>query len=248
MYDMPISSPKDVLAKLKAGRIEPLYLLLGDDEVGKTPLVEAFEAVVPEDVRGLDVQKFYATDSRFDLRDVVAAARTLPFLGGTRIVQLFRAERFLKPKNRQTTDTASDEADSEPERAALDEDADQQQALAEFSAYLEKPSAETCLVLVAEDLHRGTRLGRLVLQHATVVEFWGLAASPDVRERGGDAALERAERYVRGRVAAAQQSIDDEAVERIVAHAGADLAVLRGDVERVLTYTAGRREIAPEDV
>lgn len=241
-----------VLADLAAGRVEPVYLLLGDDEIGKTPVLGALEQLVEEDLRGFNLHRFRASDPGFDLIDVLAAARTLPFMAARRIVMLLRAENLLRPRMK-TASAGSAEADAvedeESPGSAAAESADGAGiGLAELERYLQAPPREACLVIVSADIHRATRIGRALLKHATVIEFWGLKQEREPRGRGLANALAEAERYVRQRVRQQRLAIDEDAVERILAHAGADIAALRGDLERVLTYCAGRTRVTDEDV
>lgn len=72
--------------------------------------------------------------------DVAAAARTLPFLGGQRLVVVRDAHRWS---------------------------ADEWKPLL---PYLEKPNSSTCLLFVAEQLDRRNKAGKLLAAHARLVE------------------------------------------------------------------------------
>lgn len=231
---------RDVAASLAKGRAEPVYLLLGDDEGSKAPLLDAFPALVEEGLRGFNVERFHGHDTAPD--DVVAAARTLPFLGGRRVVVYLRAEAALKPKKGRGADSGDDDAAGGGEEGAA------AGSSASLEEYLKQPSPETCLVIVAADINRGTRIGKLLMANAAVVEFWGFRTAGDARGGGLQDALEAADRYVAARVREQGLTIDDDAVERLLAHAGADATVLRADLERVLTYCAGRTRVGVEDV
>jgi DNA polymerase III delta subunit len=248
-----IANSAAVHADLEAGRAASVYLLVGDDETGKTPLLHALEGLVEEGLRGFNLHRFRANEPGFDLIDVLAAARTLPFMGGRRLVVLLRAESLLRPKGRSATGGPADvdavEGEESVTAAGAAEPAEAMAVgLAELDRYLQAPPRETCLVIVSADINRATRIGRSLLKYATVVEFWGLKDEREARGRGLAQALVQAERYVRQRAREARLAIDDEGVERILAHAGADMATLRGDVDRVLTYCAGRSRATGEDV
>jgi DNA polymerase-3 subunit delta len=242
-----LSSLQTVLGEARGGRSAPVVLLLGDDEAGKAPMLEALESVVDPELRAFNVQRFHATDSGFDLADVIAGAQTLPFLGGRRVVLVLRAEVVLKPKSRGGAQAESEAEGAGDALAPASEEATP--ALGVLEDYLRAPSPDSVLVLVATDLHRGSRIGRLLMQHATVVEFWGLKGDrAPTRQHEFERAVGQALRYVRQRVREAGIAIEEDAVERILAHAGTDLATLRGDLERVLTYCAGRSRITEADV
>jgi DNA polymerase III delta subunit len=232
-----------VLQALAAGRAAPVYLLVGDDEAAKAPVLQAIEQLVDEADRGFNVQRFYANDARVDVNDVVAAARTLPFLGGTRVVIVLHAEAWFKRGRPGAPPEGDTESEVAPPEAAPEVAAD------EFEAYLANPVPETCLAVVASDVNRATRLGKQLLQRATVVEFWGVKPDRDLRGRGAvQAALEEAARLVARELTSRGLSMEEDAVERLVAHAGTDAGVLRADLDRVFTYAAGRPRITEDDV
>jgi DNA polymerase-3 subunit delta len=250
----PSRRPPEVLDDLAAGRVSPVYLLLGDDETGKQPLIEALCALVEPDLQPLNVERFHATDPRSSpqasgadaIERAVAAARTFPMLGDRRIVFLMRADAVLKRARARTTEDVDDEGLSPPGGDGADEDAGS--CLALLDEYLKAPAAHACLVVVASDLNRGTRIGRALLQGATVVEFWGLREGKDARGPQLGAALDAAERYVRQRVGSAGKAIAAAAIERLVEYAGTDIGLLRGAVERVLLYCGERSEVTGDDV
>jgi len=239
-------SPRDALAALARGRVEPVYLLVGDDEQGKAPLLDALSALVEEDLRGFNLQRFYANES--EMADVVAAARTLPFLGGRRIVLVLRGEAILKPRVRAAGRGGEDEAPAAADAGAAEPESDGHDVAA-LEEYLLSPSPDTCLAIVAADVHRGTRIVKTLLQRATTIEFWGFKADRDTRSGAALAgALREASRFVAERVREAGVRIDADALERLVDHGGSDISVLRADLERLLTYCAGRDAITEDDV
>lgn len=238
------SAVRDVLQALAAGRAAPVYLLVGDDEAAKTPVLQAIEQLVDEADRGFNVQRFYANDPRVQINDVVAAARTLPFLGGRRVVIVLHADAWFK---RGRAGPASD-SDGEPDEAPASEAAPEVIA-DEFESYLASPVPETCLAILARDVNRATRLGKQLLQRATVLEFWGVKPERDLRGRGAvQAALEEAARFVGRELKARGLSMEEDALARLIAHAGTDIGVLRADLDRVFTYVAGRPRITQDDV
>jgi DNA polymerase-3 subunit delta len=80
-----------------------------------------------------------------------------------------------------------------------------------------------------------------------VVECWGLKEEKDARGREGDV-LNRAGRLAAGLLKRAGMTIDRDALQPLLAHAGSDIAVLRGDVERIRLYCHGRKTVTLEDV
>jgi DNA polymerase-3 subunit delta len=102
------------------------------------------------------------------------------------------------------------------------------------------------LVFVAADVDRGRRLYKALQKTATIVECWGLKGGKDVRVDLRQVARQ-AEQLVRQAVADAGQQIEPAAARLVAERAGTDIARLRGDVERLLLYAAGRPRITVAD-
>jgi DNA polymerase-3 subunit delta len=241
---MPARTEAQVRRALEQGEVAPVYLLLGDDEVGKDGLIAAFTALVEPDLQGFNVERFHATDSL--LSDVLAAARTLPLLGARRVVFWMRAEVVLKRKPRGGRAEPAGEGPDETDAGVPPEG--EEPDVADLERYLASPSPSTCLVIVAADVDRGRRVGRQLLQQAVVVEFWGLKGGREARGADRVRAVAAAEAFVRDRVRAAGLSIDRDAVVPLVEHAGTDIGLLRNAVERVMTYCHGRSIVRIDDV
>jgi DNA polymerase III subunit delta len=235
---MPLASEASVLDAVRKGTPAPVYLLVGDDEVGKSAALEALSSLVAEQDRAFNVQRFYANET--DVGDVVAAARTLPFLGGRRVIVLLRAEAVLKAKGRPASD---DEEAADPEAGEQGPG-----ETGELERYLQSPSPETCLVIVAADVNRATRIGKALVKQATVVEFWGLKGERDARGKGATEAVRQAHRFASEALAEAGLRPGQGAVNALVEHAGTDIAVLRGDLERLAIYCAGKASVSLADV
>ncbi len=218
---MAVATPASVRAQIAAGRPQPIYLLLGDDEVEKSAVASLFTGLVDEGLRAFNVERVHAGDMTTGDRlaagvaNVVSAARTLPMMSPWRVVVVAQAEAMLAPRR-------------ESEAAA--------RALEELEAYVAKPEVQTVLVLAAGHVDRRGRLFKQLARHATIVDCGVLEDLADV------------ERWIRERVAAAGAGIDPSAVRLLATRTGTDLRRLRGDVERLLLYTLGQQSITPDDV
>ena len=91
-------TPRDLAATIKRGTVAPVYLVIGDDDVGKDEVVASLTSLVEEDLRGFNVERFTAGDARPD--DVVFAVRTLPMLGERRVVVFAHIERLFKGRKK----------------------------------------------------------------------------------------------------------------------------------------------------
>ena len=175
---MPTRPVAAVREQIASGKTEPVYLILGDDEVEKAALASEFAEAVEEGLRAFNVDRFYGTDARAD--DVIQAARTLPMMAMSRVVIVLHAERLLVPKR-------------ETEAALRDVEA--------LEAYAKAPERSTVLVLTAGGLDRRRRIVATLLREATVVECGGLVDVKDavhwVRARLGEARVQAAPDAVR---------------------------------------------------
>ena len=180
---MSAITPGEALKQIAAGDLAPVYLLLGDDDLEKAELADAFGQAVDEGLRAFNVERLDGAEAT--LRQVVEAAATLPMMAPRRIVIVRRAERCLTPK-RESRASAAD--------------------LAAFEEYLAGPYPHACLVLVASGLDRRRRTTARLLDAATRVTGDELASVADaerwVRRRvssAGKAIDAAAVRLVAGR-------------------------------------------------
>jgi DNA polymerase-3 subunit delta len=218
---MPVATPSAVRKQIRAGTTDPLYLLLGADDVEKSALAGEFAEVVEEGLRAFNIERLHAGDmtSGDKLADgvssLIAAVRTLPMMAPRRIVTVSQAEMLLVPKR-----------ESEAATRALDV----------LEAMLKVPEPHTTLVFVAGNIDKRGRMYKLLARQATVVECGTLEDAAD------------AERWVRTRVAAVGAEIDPAAARRLAERAGTDVKRLRGEVDRLLLYAMGQARISVEDV
>lgn len=233
-------TPADVRAAITKGTLDPLYLILGDDEAEMARLAGDIAGVVEDELRAFNVERIYAGEKGASAAAVAEAARQLPMMGDRRVVVVLRAERLLKPARKgkdKDVQTPGEEGEAE---APADLDA--------LTKYVEKPGSSTTLVLVAADIDRTRKAGKAILKHATVVECWGLKPGKDAR--GGDLrqAARVAEQMVKKAVAEAGQLIEPPAARLVADRAGFDIVRLRGDIERLMLYTVGKPQITLADV
>lgn len=234
---MPHATPAAVRTHIARQAAAPVYLLVGDDDVEMTGLAGALIAAVDESLRAFNTERFYAGEKGATPASIVEACRLLPMLSDRRVVVVLRAERILKPKRRGRGAVgveAGDEAvDASPELDLLE-------------AYLRDPVPQTTLVLVAADVDRTRKIYKALQKHATIVECWGLKSGRD-----GKMDLREAARLAAGlvRQAAAEsgRAIEPGAVRLLAERAGTDIVRLRGDIDRLLLFTAGSPTITLAD-
>jgi len=234
---MPSATPRDVRAAIAERTLDPLYLILGDDEAEMARLATDIAGVVEDELRAFNMERIYAGEKGATAAAIVEAARQLPMMGDCRVVIVLRAERLLKPKRRgKGTDDGDEEGDGGPP-SDLDV----------LTDYVQKPGSSTTLVLVAADIDRSRRAGKAILKHATVVECWGLKQGRDARGADLGQARRVADLMVKKTVAEAGQQIEPAAAQLVVNRAGFDIVRLRGDIERLMLYTLGKPRITLAD-
>ena len=101
-------------------------------------------------------------------------------------------------------------------------------------------------MFVAADVDRTRRLYKQLVKTATIVECWGLkprdGRRPDPRQ-----VARQAEVLVKQAATEAGRQIEPAAARLVAERAGTDIARLRGDVERLMLYSAGAAKISLAD-
>ena len=230
---MPSATPADVRRQIAQGAPSPVYLIVGDDDAEMSRLAADLAGLVEDELRAFNVERFYASDRAATPAAIAEAARLLPMMASQRVVVVLRAERILKPKRKGKADDGGEEDEGGGSSDALD-------------AYVKAPEPQTVLVLVAADVDRTRRLYKTLQKQATIVECWGLKGSRDARVDLRQVARQ-AEQLVRQAVAGAGQQIDTAAARLVAERAGTDISRLRGDVDRLLLYAAGKPKITVAD-
>ena len=230
---MPVATPQAVRKQLAQGKPDVIYLIVGDDEAEMSRLSADVSALVEDELRAFNLERLYAGEKGVTTASIVESARTLPMMADRRVIVVLRAERILKPKRR-----GKDEEPDDVEEPPGDTDV--------LDAYVKRPEPLTTLVFVASDVDRSRRLYKAIQKHATIVECWGLKGGRDGRVDLRQVAR-AAEALVRQAVAEAGQQIDPAAARLVADRAGTDIATLRGDVERLLMYAAGKAKIDLKD-
>ena len=229
--------PIDALAKqIAAGKPAPVHLFVGDDVRLIERHVDAIENTIDPADRPFAVDRVYAGEANGTPMDIAGAARILPMLGDRRLVIVLRAERLLKPKRKAGAEVEEDEAQDE-DAGPLDTTA--------LEEYLADPVPSTTLLFVASEVDRSRRLTKRVMDNAQVTLFGGLQA----RDAAGLFDAQRAAlQQLRSDFKRAGREVEDAALKMLVERAGDDISKLRGDVERLMLFTAGRPKITVGDV
>ena len=229
---MPVATSAAVRQQISSGTPDPIYLLLGEDDVETSTLAAEFAELVEEGLRAFNVERIHAGDlSTGDkLADaaasIVSAARTLPMMAPRRVVLVLQADTLLVPKRESGAAT---------------------QALEQLEGLIKRPEPQTTLVFVATSVDKRRSVFKLLQRHGTIVE----CGSPE------DVAA--AERWVRTKVGALGIEIEPAGARALAVLAGfpdrpsrdgktGQLSRLRGEVDRLLLYALGQKRITADDV
>jgi DNA polymerase-3 subunit delta len=211
------ASHADVRKHIAAGKVAPIYLLLGADEAAKIAFAGEFLELVEPDLRAFNVDRLYGGETTG--AEVVDAARTLPMMVPRRIVLLLHAERLLQP--RKDTDASAKDLET-------------------LESYVKAPVDTCCLVIVAEGVDKRRSLTKQLLSKATVIECTGPAdaieAARWVKDRvakDGMTIDARVARLVADRVGPDVSRLRAD-VERLVLYAAGNAAITEADVKEVV--------------
>jgi DNA polymerase-3 subunit delta len=237
---VPVATPDTLRAHIASGRLQPVYLLVGEDDRLLTALSTAIADSVDDDLRAFNYERLYATDKELTPASVVDAARVAPLMAPRRVVTLLRAEKWLKPKRiaaeaLEESETPRD-AEGEPVEKGL---------LAPFLDYLKQPVASTVLVFVASEVHKAAAVVKALYRSATVIECRGLADQD--APRGADT-VRPALAFIRQAAAATGRGFEPAAAQLLAERSGGDLGRLRADVDRALLFAQGTRAVTRADV
>ncbi len=143
--------PSAARAHIAHRSLEPLYLVLGDDQVEKTGIVAAFDEAVEPDLRVFNVERVYGGE--IQVQALLDSARILPLLAPRRVIIVLQADRLFVPKRQS-------------EQAERDLEA--------LEAYVKSPEPSATIVFVADTFDRRRKLSKALLQHSVVIECGGL--------------------------------------------------------------------------
>ncbi len=153
---MPQLTPAALRKQIAAEALDPLYMLVGDDDAEKSAVAGELADMVDEGLRAFNVDRLYGGDAKVD--DVIQAAATLPMMAPKRVVIVLEGEKLLVPKR---------------ESKAAEE------ALDRLETFIKAPPPHAAVIFVcgAHDARR--RLVKLLIKQANVVDCGTIGDSAD---------------------------------------------------------------------
>ena len=218
---MPTLTPSSVRQQISDGTPDAIYLILGEDDVEKAALAAEFAELVDEGLRAFNVERIHAGD--FTTGDRLAD-------GVAGLIAAVRTLPMMVPRRVVTVVQAETLLAPKRESEAAT------RALEQLEGLFKSPETQTTLVLVATSVDKRSRMFKLLQKQAVIVECGALEDLAD------------AERWVRTRVAAASAVIEPAAARLVAQRAGVDVRRLRADVDRLLLYTLGQKQVTVDDV
>jgi DNA polymerase III subunit delta len=155
---VPVLSATILRKQLAAGETDPLYMLVGADDLEKSSVASEFAEMVEEDLRAFNVERIYGGETKVDL--LIDAASTLPMMAPRRVVVVAEAEKLLIPRRE------SKASDAEQER---------------LEAFIKDPPLHATVVFVCGPLDRRRRLIQLLLKVAHVVDCGTIESEADAQ-------------------------------------------------------------------
>jgi len=228
-------TPQAFRDQIAAGKADPIYVILGDDDHEKAALAVALGEMVEEDLRAFNVERLYAGDATVTPGLVTEAARTLPMIAARRVVVVLQAEKLFDPKKKRKAEEAGDDGD------------EASGTLEPLVDYFSDPSPTTALAFLFSSpdggrgpadipLAKNLKITKALVKAATLVVCTGL-------DGGKDPA-----RWIEQQAAAAGLAVDRPVIARLLQVTGSDPGRLRADVEKLLLFASGAPRLTLEHV
>jgi DNA polymerase-3 subunit delta len=217
-------TPEEAIAEAVAGKLRPVYLVLGEERVLVDRAVHALrEAAQKGGIAGFNEDKFTAGEA--SIGAVLGACRMLPMMAPRRFVMVRGLDRWEKKEGEDEAPAkaAAPGKKGRPEASPLDELAD----------YTKDPPSTTVLVLVAPKLHGQRRL-------VTAAKKGGFLVSCEPLSR------DELPRWITRTAREKGHSIDPDVADHLAEIAGPELGYVADAVERLSLY-AGPGQPLTED-
>jgi len=198
---------KELIGKLKSGRIVNSYFFCGEEEYLKQEAIVLLKKMlIAAEAENFDFGLLYAED--VSVREVVSLAETHPFMSEKRLIVVKDIDRFVESE------------------------------LKEIIEYLKKSASFTCLVLVSEKVKReelDKAIYKTISSLCETVMFWRLFDS-------------EIPTWIEHKMYGAGKAISREAAHYLFGEVGNNLLDLSGEIEKLLIYTADRKQVTLDDV
>ena len=217
-------SAEVLAARLKQGKAPAAVLLYGPDAFLRESCREQIiEAVVDPAARQWAVEHYSGAEN--DLEEVIGRARMMPMLAARQVIvysELEEIEPAAEPKSK------TDDEDSGKEDGPARSKSKKSDVTEILREYLESPAPFTVLVLEAAELDKRTKLAKLLLEEVPVV-------AAELPEDAGER-LRIATQMAKRMAAQDSGAIEDDAAEELADLCNCDLAAIRAEIGKLVTY------------
>ncbi|MCA9718002.1 MAG: DNA polymerase III subunit delta [Myxococcales bacterium] len=214
-------------AALRAGRLDPVYVLYGDEPAAIRGALEQIRHTIipPDDATATSMAAF--NHERFDGVDVRSAAQVLEACAQLPMMSRLRLVELANPDDLGSKRTAADEDGPTSTREG---------ALGALAEYIANPSPSTVLVIHGAGIDGRSKLVNAAKKSGWAHKFAALSHDRDAVD------------YTAAEVQRRQRSITPKAAQALVAAVGMKQTDLLQAIERVVLYVGDRPSISEDDV
>ncbi|MBX3243854.1 MAG: DNA polymerase III subunit delta [Acidobacteria bacterium] len=198
---MPTLSKSELRDELRAGQLRPVYVLFGAETYLRNAAAKhiADLAFGEGDMRDFNDDEYSLTRTEA-LNDALAAAEQMPMMASRRVIRISDV-RVAATAQKDTLKEDNEEA---------------------LSAYLERPSPDTIVIFIADELSGNRKLSKLLLKYAAAVEFKQLFGA-------------ELERWAQKEFTTLNSTVDEKALKNLLFLVGPDLNRLSNEIAKLST-------------
>jgi len=175
---------------IKGGQLEPLYLLLGCETFLRDSAARQLSEAALSGTLLREFNEFSVSLLTDSANEAIAAAEQLPMMSDRRVI---RIRHFSKLR----------EADEEV-----------------LIRYLNNPCPSSVVIFITDDLHKGKKLSKVLMEKCVVVDFPSLKDS-------------EARAWAKSQVKALKGTIDDLALSQLISLVGTDVQMLHSELDKL---------------
>jgi DNA polymerase-3 subunit delta len=217
-------TPEDAIAEAAAGKLRPVYLVLGEERLFVDRVIAALrEAVARGGIAGFNEDKFTAGESQ--IHTILGAAKMLPMMAPKRFVLVRGLERWEKKDEAEEAAPPKAGKKGRPEMSPLDE----------LAEYTKDPPPSTVMALVAPKLHGQRRL-------VAAAKKGGFVVSCEPLSR------DRLPRWIEDAARDKGHRVSAEVADLLAEMAGPELGYVADAVERLSLYVGPGAPITEDAV
>jgi len=209
---------EDIEKSWRKGEAKPVYVFFGEEDFLRSELIHNLPGYFLPDEGTRSFNYDLLYGSDVQIRDVIGMAQSYPVMAEKRVVIVRDAEKVLKVKA----------AGSSKKGKGAQEDP--------LPAYLKNPNKDTILLFDMQKM--GPRNQQPFKDLAALAENVEFAIMKEPA----------AAQWIRARAKSLGANLTDSAARLMVAHLGTSLRIHANELEKLITFTTGAKEISDRDV